>query len=257
MIDHFKKATWFLFDLDDTLHEFRKASSAAVEATLHLIIEQQAKHENPSKRSLTITELEAEYIKVLEINMPAAFVDGKTSHEYRVERFESVMNIFGLSCTVPQMQKLLNTYESTLVQNLQLKQDAEELLFTLEMEGKSIAILTEWPQDAQERTIAELGLEQYCNKVVTTNQLVVAKTDRLFARALDDIGVKSENVIMVGDSWERDIVPALEAGIDCVWLNEKEQDEIEKFVCVRGEEKCVIVVNSLDELRFLIDVDMS
>ncbi|CAG5181258.1 uncharacterized protein ALTATR162_LOCUS9672 [Alternaria atra] len=252
MTEHIKRAKWFFFDLDDTLHEFRTASSAAVDAILHLVIEQHVNHEHPSDRLLTVAELKTEYIKILKTGTSAAFVDGKTSHEYRAERFQSVINIFGLNCTKQQMQTLLDTYESILMQNMQLKAGAISLLQILKQQEKSIAIITEGPQDAQERTVAALGLEPYFDRLVTTNKLGVSKVDGLFGKALKLLGLRSADVVMVGDSWERDIVPASDVGIDCVWLTEKEGD-IERSVSVRGEEKSMVVVNSLSRLQTIVE----
>jgi len=246
--ERLKNATWYFFDLDDTLHEFRKASSAAVDATLRLILENHAHHELSSGEPLTVAELKAEYLKILKTGTSAAFVDGKTSHEYRAQRFQGVMNTFGISCTGQQMQALLDTYEATITQNLQLKEGAIPLLEALKQQGKSIAIITEGPQDSQERTVGALGLEPYFDRLITTNKLGVAKIDGLFGKALEMIGVKSEEVVMVGDSWDRDIVPALEAGIKCVWVAEKDGG-YERRVAVGGQERRVTVVESLSQLH--------
>ena len=146
------------------------------------------------------------------------------------------------------MQALLDTYEATITQNLQLKEGAIPLLEALKQQGKSIAIITEGPQDSQERTVGALGLEPYFDRLITTNKLGVAKIDGLFGKALEMIGVKSEEVVMVGDSWDRDIVPALEAGIKCVWVAEKDGG-YERRVAVGGQERRVTVVESLSQLH--------
>lgn len=249
--ERLKNATWYFFDLDDTLHEFRKASSAAVDATLRLILENHAHHELSSGEPLTVAELKAEYLKILKTGTSAAFVDGKTSHEYRAERCQGVMNAFGIECTEQQMQALLDTYEATITQNLQLKEGAIPLLETLKQQGKGIAIITEGPQDSQERTVAALGIEPYFDRLVTTNKLGVAKVDGLFRKALEMVGVKSDEVVMVGDSWDRDVVPAVEAGIKCVLFAAKEEG-VERIVAVGGEETKVMVVDSLIRLQSII-----
>jgi putative hydrolase of the HAD superfamily len=251
-IKRLKSVNWYFFDLDDTLHEFRKASSAAVDATLRLIIEQHAPHEPSSDELLTVARLKAKYTEILKTSTSAAFVDGKTSHEYRAQRFQSVMDAFSIEYTEQQMERLLEAYENVTTQNLQLKQGAIALLETLKQQGKSIAIITEGPQDSQERTVAALGLQPYYDRLVTTNKLGVAKIDGLFGKALDMIGVQSDEVVMVGDSWNRDIVPAMEAGTRCVWLAEKEE-ESKRFVMVGREEKgTVTVVNSLGRLQSVV-----
>ncbi|KAL6158118.1 hypothetical protein ACJQWK_07561 [Exserohilum turcicum] len=90
--ENLKTASWFFFDLDDTLHEFRNASSAAVDAVLQLVIQQQA---TPERAPVTVTDLKAAYLKILKTSTSSAFTDGKTSHEYRAERFTRTMNALG------------------------------------------------------------------------------------------------------------------------------------------------------------------
>ena len=250
-IERLKNATWYFFDLDDTLHEFRKASSAAVDATLRLILQNHAHHEPSFGEPLTVAELRAEYLKILKTGTSAAFVDGKTSREYRAKRFHGVMNAFGIDCTEQQMQVLLDRYETAITRNLQLKEGAILLFETLKQQWKKVAIITEGPQDSQERTVAALGLEPYFDRLVTTNKLGVAKVEGLFGKALEMIGVKSEEVVMVGDSWERDVVPAVEAGIECVWFAEKDGG-YERIVAVGGQERRVMVVDSLGRLQSII-----
>jgi FMN phosphatase YigB (HAD superfamily) len=40
----------------------------------------------------------------------------------------------------------------------------------------------------------------------------------IFALTLREIGAKAESAVMVGDSWECDILDALHAGLSAVWV---------------------------------------
>ncbi|KAF1842874.1 HAD-like protein [Cucurbitaria berberidis CBS 394.84] len=215
-----RHSAWFVFDLDDTLHEFRKAASAAVTATLQLIIDQAG--ENHSNLSVSVSVLKTEYSSILRQKTSAAFVDGKTSHQYRAERFAIVMLNFNIKWTEEQMQNIQACYKVTLTLHLELKRGALELLATLKRQGKKIAVITEGPQDAQERTIAALGLLPYIDHLATTNKLGIAKVDGLFGKVLEVLELRTEDIVVVGDSWERDAVPAREAGIFCVHYAEEE-----------------------------------
>jgi putative hydrolase of the HAD superfamily len=250
--EHLRNATWFFFDLDDTLHEFREASSTAVDETLQVIIQFQhhAKQNTNPQDLLTVPNLKAEYAKVLKSGTSAAFVDGKTSHEYRAERFKGVMDVFDLEYTESQVKSLLNVYESTLKANFRLKSGVISLLRILKSQGKKIAIVTEGPQDAQERTVAALGLLPHVDSLITTNKLGVAKIHGLFGKALEMLQVQGKDAVMVGDSWERDIIPAIAVGMHCVWFAEKENEGLlqKEGVAWGG----VVAVNSLKELERLV-----
>lgn len=231
------RAKWFFFDLDDTLHSFRRASSAAVASTLSLILTHHPR--------LNLPDLQASYNRILHSRTASAFTDGKTSHEYRAERFRTLLADHDVQDD-QLMGALLQCYEQTLMQNLQLKDGVVALLQTIRAKGKLIAVVTEGPQDAQERTIEALGLGRFVDYLATTNGLGLAKVDGMFGRVLEKVGARVEEVIVVGDSWERDVVPAREAGVVCVWLDEQSEKRREE------EEEGVLRIRSLKDLEDMI-----
>jgi putative hydrolase of the HAD superfamily len=211
-----REAKWYAFDLDDTLHSFRKASGAAATAVLQVI----HKEHNPP---CSLEELEAEYKRILAQRTAAAFVDGKTSHQYREERLRLIAHKWDLKVSQEQMQVLLDYYELALMASLELKSGVLDLLKTLRQYGHKIAVITEGPQDAQERTVDALGLTPFISYLATTNKLRIAKVDGLYAKVLEHLNITSHDMIMIGDSWERDIVPAKKAGIYCIHYTENEE----------------------------------
>ncbi|KAF6842225.1 had-superfamily subfamily variant 1 [Colletotrichum musicola] len=195
---------WFGFDLDDTLHEFRRASSAATAKTLEKISRQ---HDIP------MTSLCLEYSEILREKTLGAFCDGKTSYEYRRDRFGSLMARFSLAPDAEFLSQLLEVYENTLNDSLRLKDGALELFLKLKAAGRKIAVITEGPQDAQERTLKHLGIAEHVDFLATTNFFKVSKTEGLFPKVLGHLGIPAADMIYFGDSLARDITPAMEAGI--------------------------------------------
>jgi putative hydrolase of the HAD superfamily len=211
-----RTAEWYAFDLDDTLHNFRKASGAAVTAVLQMINED-------CGLSCSLNDLETEYKRVLKQATSAAFVDGKTSHQYRAERFRQVLRKWDVDLTSTEMELFLGIYENTLMESLELKLGVLNLLETLRRLDHKIAVITEGPQDAQERTVAALGLLPHIDYLATTNKLGVAKTGGLYAKVLENLNIMPEDIVMIGDSLARDIVPAKDVGIYCMQLVENEE----------------------------------
>ena len=198
--------TWIGFDLDDTLHEFRHSSGIAINKVLTEI----------SKRYGTpIPALKDEYSVVLKLKTANAFADGKTktSFDYRRERFASLLNHFFLPQDDEFMSKLLELYELNLMASLELKCGALDLLPLIKNMGKKIVIITEGPQDAQERTIRGLGIDGFIDFLATTAHFGVAKTNGLFPRVLKHLCLAPSDIAYVGDNKERDMEPALAAGI--------------------------------------------
>lgn len=82
-------------------------------------------------------------------------------------------------------------------------------------------MVTEGPQDAQEWTIAELGLQQYVDILITTNEVGKSKVDGLFSIVLEKYGIAPSDILYVGDNKQRDVIPAKAVGIMTVLYDEK------------------------------------
>lgn len=205
--------SWFGFDLDDTLHEFRKASkAAAAEVFKHI-----SRHSN-----IPATKLARSYSEILAQKTANAFTDGRTSDEYRKERFGALLDKHGLDADENVLVMLAALYEGALAKALETKAGALTLLSYLRSIGKKVVIITEGPQDAQEWTIEKLGLSEHLDELVTTNKLGKSKIDGLFESVLDSLGIEGKDMVYVGDSYARDIVPAQEQGIATIHFSEAE-----------------------------------
>ncbi|RSL61959.1 hypothetical protein CEP54_006008 [Fusarium duplospermum] len=210
LVEILQSKIWFGFDLDDTLHEFRRASRAAVTHCLTGIA-----NENPHVR---VEDLQEQYRIILKQGTASAFTDGKTSHDYRRERFSATLSHFKLNHD--SIEELLQDYERVLVENLTLKSGALSLLNAIKESGRKITVITEGPQDAQERAVRDLGIASYIDFLATTNHFGVAKTSGLFRKVLGHIDIQPGDVVYVGDSKERDVEPATGEGIYTIHLRE-------------------------------------
>lgn len=210
--------SWIGFDLDDTLHEFRSASSTATNKTLVAISVQYG---------TPVGDLKAEYSKILRQKTAGAFADGKTSHEYREERFRALSDHFSLGMSGIFIAQLLEFYETTLMEFLQLKDGVLELFATIHAQGKKIAVITEGPQDAQERTIKRLRIAEHIDFLATTNFFGVSKVDGLFPKVLGHLNIAPSDIAYVGDSKERDMRPAHGTGICCIQFSPNEEAMLE------------------------------
>jgi putative hydrolase of the HAD superfamily len=83
-------------------------------------------------------------------------------------------------------------------------------------------------QDSSETQIRlalkRAGLSQYIERIFCCENLGVGKTDPSYYPTITDkLNVYPERITMVGDSLERDVHPALKAGLKAVWFNPKNQ----------------------------------
>ncbi|KAL2786712.1 HAD-like domain-containing protein [Aspergillus keveii] len=202
-------ATWVGFDLDDTLHEFRNASSAASNSVIRTISEQYA---------MPTQLLQQKYAVILREKTSHAFADDRSSHDYRKEGFLALLESVEIAADDEFIQGLLVTYERSLAASLKLKDGALGLLQRLKSLGKKVVVITEGPQDAQEWTVTQLGIAPCVDYLATTNQFRSTKTTGLFSHVLKHLGVAPDDIVYIGDNLDRDIVPAVDEGILCIYL---------------------------------------
>lgn len=223
---------YFGFDLDDTLHEFRKASASVSSAVFDAIHQE---------TGVNIDTLRATYTEILRSKTASAFVEGETSTEYRRDRFMCLLQEHGVEASEDILGRLLDIYKNSLRGALALKPGALSLLQTLKRLGKWVLIITEGPQDAQEWTIQELGIAPSIDILVTTNEVGKSKVDGLFSVVLEKYGIEAGDIVYVGDNEIRDARPAREEGLLAVLYDERRETRLDDLGALR--------VSSLGELR--------
>ena len=69
------------------------------------------------------------------------------------------------------------------------------------------------------RVLSEMGLDHLFESVVESAVVGVRKPDpRIFSLGVEALGFKADEVLVVGDSFEKDILPAREVGCRTVWF---------------------------------------
>ena len=80
----------------------------------------------------------------------------------------------------------------------------------------------------------------------STNEECEKPDTRIYSVTLKRLGIKGEDVYMVGDSYDRDIVPAKELGCTTIWLKNKSwKEEI-------NSEKSDFTINNLNQIINII-----
>ncbi|KAK8131724.1 Glyceraldehyde 3-phosphate phosphatase [Apiospora sp. TS-2023a] len=210
--------TWIAFDLGDTLHEFRRASSKATDEVL--------KHISQLSKA-PLSDLRSAYSDILRKSVSKAFTDGRTSAEYREERFRFLADRFSFGLDPRDMTRALELYEKAITDSLELKSGALDLFALIRRSGRKIAVITEGPEDAQARTVDQMGLTDSVDLVATSNYFGVSKTNGLFQAVLDDLNISTSDIAYIGDSEERDMKPAMELGIFCIHFSERKNCNLE------------------------------
>jgi putative hydrolase of the HAD superfamily len=203
---------WIGFDLDDTLHFYRKASGAASEEVYKYL---------EDEFGTDAGQLRSAYREILKDAQSGCFAEGKTSRDYRAERFSRLLARFSI---IPQLQLdvVLDLYDVTLSKNLKLKEGALQILQAAKSAGLQIMVVTEGPHDAQETTLQRLELTPYVDLLVTSSREQTSKTEGLLGIALQKAACAPGEILYVGDSLESDILPAQKLGVRCLYVGEAE-----------------------------------
>lgn len=99
---------------------------------------------------------------------------------------------------------------------------AKEALYSISKDSKIyIATSADASTENDIRLAFELvGLSQYISGYFCKDNLGIAKGSKEFyLKIIDKLGIDASQVVMVGDSIEKDITPAIEAGLSVIWFN--------------------------------------
>ena len=97
-------------------------------------------------------------------------------------------------------------------------------------------ILSNGFREVQYKKIENSGLQPYFDKIILSEDAGINKPHRdMFTHALKTTNSKRDQTMMIGDSWEADIVGAFNSRIDQIWFNPKEipHEEFEPTYTVR------------------------
>jgi YjjG family noncanonical pyrimidine nucleotidase len=194
------------FDADDTLYDYPRAERAALLACC---------------REFAIAVAPEAFIAVYRRHnrdVWQEFERGETDQAtLRVERFRRLGAELGLA-DLP-FDLLSTFYLEVLSGQAQLLPGALELVRELAKKFP-LALVTNGIAAVQNRRFAASPITPYFHSIVISEEVGIAKPDpRIFAPALEKLGVDAADVLYVGDSVSSDMAAARNAGMDFCWLN--------------------------------------
>jgi HAD superfamily hydrolase (TIGR01509 family) len=220
-----------LLDIDNTLYDYNITHVFAKNKVLEYCIGEL----NLSKDEINIAYEKARKQVHIELSETAA------SHN-RLLYFQKMSEILGIN-PMKYGFEMYNVYWDSF---LQVLKPFEEIYDLLEKYKNKICLVTDLTAHIQYRKIKKLGLEKYCDKLVTSEEAGREKPHPyVFMLALQKLGLRSDEVCMIGDSLKKDIFGATCMGISAVWFNH--ENKYESY-----EDKLIKEVNSFKEILELI-----
>jgi HAD superfamily hydrolase (TIGR01549 family) len=202
-----------LFDLDDTLFDHRETSRRALAAL---------RAEAPAFQIWSLDEFERRHVAVLEALHRSGVMQGAVSVDAaREERFRRLWRQIDGEPTADQVREAARVYRRTYVEERRLVPGARALLRALRPKVR-IGIVTNNILSEQEDKLARFDLRPLVDVLVVSAEEGVSKPEPdIFHAALARLGCDVSEAVMVGDSWEADVVGATRAGVRAVWFNRR------------------------------------
>lgn len=196
----------FLFDLDDTLLDFKASEKQSFYSTL---------------QNLGVIQEFDQLFSLYQIENRALwklFEEGKTTKEFlKVERFRKIFNAFKIDIN-PEVAS--TRYLEMLPQTVVLIDHAVEICQWLSQKGE-LGIITNGIHHVQTERIKNSQLAPYISFVSVSEDCGFAKPDARFFEYSVKMAKKFDkaSTVIVGDRFEADIQGAHNFGIDGCWFN--------------------------------------
>ena len=196
----------FLFDLDDTLLDYRKSEQLSFTQAMEEI-----------GFSADASDLFAQF-QAINFELWRSFEAGVISGEHlKVERWRKTFLANGLEL---DHERASHLYFESFVDRVALVEGAERVCESLSAVGE-VGVITNGVEEVQKRRLAASGLMRHISFVSTSEAAGFAKPDvRFFEHtALMAKPFSKCEAIIIGDRLEADIVGAMRYGIESCWFN--------------------------------------
>lgn len=209
----FNRLDALFVDLDDTIVDYRNPCIAGLA---------QAKRLSPEISRIDLATLEQEFRELLRENLPRLFDGELTVDSERILRMEGLLKMHGNPAEPGTVRECDSQFMDGFWSARSLMDGALEILENCSEIGLPVVVITNGNLEMQNRTLEMLGLEKYIHSMLTPGKSSQMKPGPyLFEKALAVTGAEREKAVMVGDTWQHDILGAMNSGIRPVWINRR------------------------------------
>ncbi len=221
-----------LIDLDDTLIEYRESCIAGLANVSRAM---------PELADVDLASLEHDFRLILRDNLPYLLDRKLTLGQERRLRIKTLLSRHGMNVNDELLEKIDRDFQDGFINSRNVIEGAENLLKFCKVRGIKVAVVTNGEEGMQRAALKKFSLDSYVDYLVTpASSAEIKPSGDIFRRALSLTGADPSRTLMIGDTYQRDIVGALDSGIKPVWLN-RMGDRM-------PEDQRVVMVRSLREL---------
>lgn len=196
------------FDLDHTLWDFDRNSALAFKAIFEL------------------HDITLDFLEFLKVYSPINFKywkwyreDRVTKSQLRYGRFRKTFDALKIHVTDDVIDKLSDDYINYLPANNYLFDNTIEILEYLNKKY-TLHIITNGFEEVQIKKLVHSKIDHFFKTVITSEAAGVKKPHpKIFKLALEQSDATIEQSVMIGDTYEADIVGAQEIGMQAICFN--------------------------------------
>ena len=195
-----------LLDIDNTLYCYDSVHQKAIRASYNAIICQ-------LNFEISFDDFYLEYRKRRKLVTERFFSQG--SCRSRLFAFQSFFEDMNLPSAFNYALKFENLYWRAFISCITLSEDAYRFLESCRENRIKVCAVTDMQAHFQIQKLQALGVDHLIEFLVTSEEVGVEKPDKaIFEVALKKLNLYPDEVIMVGDCFEKDIQGAQSLGID-------------------------------------------
>ncbi len=201
-----------LFDVDDTLYDHSYASRQAM-----LEVRRRA----PDLATVPLEEMVRRGEEILrEVHLDLVLTGRTSAEEARTLRMSRLAEALGRPMGPERARELAKHRQEAYLRHERAVPGSVELLRELRSRGLHLGIVSNNRVAEQARKIRAVGLEPFLQSRTLAEEAGILKPDpSIFHLAVKRTGITREACVMVGDSWQDDVIGARAAGVDVVWFN--------------------------------------
>ncbi len=237
-----KKYTHIFFDLDNTLWDFKTNSKLAMHSTFQLL--------ELDNKGISFEDFFATYSNFNSALWAAYRKKEIKKRELTSQRFKLTLDKLEMNGIDPV--KMNELYLSEMPKQNKLLVGAVDLLQYLNNKKYQLFVITNGFSEVQHNKLKSSELPTYFRKIFISEEIKAPKPSReIFEHAVKSSNAKKSNSLMIGDDFEVDILGALHAGIDAVYLNRSKKSDVGIRNGNSLKKKC-LMVRSLSELQSIL-----
>lgn len=196
-----------LLDMDNTLYDYAPCHAYALKKC-HTFF-------NRNVRRISFEKFQALYLKGREAvkKHNRHTVGSRSRHLY----FQSMLENTCGKTDVKNSLRLGDIYWESFLKRLVRQPWVLPFLKDAKKHGIKIVVVTNLESSIQYKKLLRLGIEDFVNFIVTSEEAGIEKPDpKIYKLALDKIGLTAEDVVMIGDDAKEDGAGAMAMGIQFI-----------------------------------------